>query len=99
MPSLERSVARIENRDVLGIGGGVKAAGGRAIAGDVGAGIGTAQSIFELPKVKSNIALDIYRRQNQPLQSFIDNNTRNAFIRQFLGQQGEIELNSPGLLQ
>lgn len=99
LPNLERSVARIEGRDVLGIGGGVKAAGGRAVAGDIGAGIGTAQSIFEMPKVKSNIALDIYRRQNQPFQSFIDNNTRNALIRQILGQQGEMELNFPGLLQ
>lgn len=99
LPSLERSVARIENRDILGIGGPVKAEGGRAIAGDIGAGIGTAQSILEMPKIKSNIALDIYKRQNQPLQSFIDNNTRNALIRQMLGQQGEIELNFPGLLQ
>lgn len=99
LPNLERSVARIEGRDVLGIGGGVKAAGGRAVAGDIGAGIGTAQSIFEMPKPKSNIALDIYRRQNQPFQSFIDNNTRNALIRQILGQQGEMELNFPGLLQ
>ena len=99
LPSLERSVARIENRDILGIGGGVKAAGGRAVGGDVGAVIGAGQGILEMPKVKSNIALDIYRRQNQPLQSFIDNNTRNAFIRQILGQQGEMQLQFPGLLQ
>lgn len=99
LPSLQRSVARIENRDILGIGGGVKAAGGRAVAGDVGAGVGTAQSIFEMPKVKSNIALDVYRRQNQPFQSFLDNNTRNAFVRQLLGQQGEMQLNYPGILQ
>lgn len=99
LPNLERSVARIEGRDILGIGGGVKAAGGRAVGGDVGAAIGAGQGILDMPKVKSNIALDIYRRQNQPLQSFIDNNTRNALIRQILGQQGEMQLQFPGLLQ
>jgi hypothetical protein len=97
MPNLERSAARIENRDLLGIGGGVKAAGGQALGDTTGAVLGATQSIFDMPKPKAWTALNLYKKQNQGLGVFGDNNPNASFIRQLLQQQGAYN-NAPGLL-
>lgn len=98
-PNLQKAVGRIENRDLIGIGSGVKAGAGAAIGGNVGAGLGLAESILEMPKVKSRAALELYKKQNQGLGMFLDNNARNALLRQVLDQQFELNSQYPqGLL-
>lgn len=89
LPNLQRSAGRIENRDFMGIGGGIKATGGQALAGDVGAAAGLGQSIFELPKFKSKAALELYKKQQQGRGMFLDNSRRAALIRQLLEEQGQ----------
>lgn len=88
LPNLQRSAARIENRDILGIGGPIKIGGGSAIGGDAGAIVGAGQSIFEMPKVKAATALELYKRQQAPLQAFYANNPAMALLRQLAQQQG-----------
>lgn len=91
LPNLQRSAARIENRDILGIGGPIKIGSGSALGGDVGAIAGAGQSIFEMPKVKAKTALELYRRQQAPLQAFYANNPITALMRQLLQQQGGLQ--------
>ncbi len=96
LPNLERSAARIENRDITSIGPGIKASGGGAVAGDVGAAVGLGASIFDLPRVKSKLALGLARGQQQGLGGLTDNSLRNMLMRQILLQQGRV--NEQGLL-
>jgi hypothetical protein len=99
MPNLERAAARIENRDIFGIGPGIKASGGQALAGDVGAGVGAAASIFDLPGVKSRTALGLSRAQQRGANTFVDNSIQNILLRQALLQEGRLqELREKGLL-
>lgn len=56
-PILERGVNRIGNRDIFGIGGGIKATGGRAVAGDVGAAVGAGAGVLDFPRVKSGLGI------------------------------------------
>lgn len=91
LPNLQRSAARIENRDILGIGAPIKAGGGSVLGGDVGAIAGAGQSILEMPKVKARTALELYRRQQAPLQAFYANNPVTALMRQLLQQQGGLQ--------
>ena len=97
-PNLQKAVGRIENRDLLGIGSGVKAGAGAAIGGNIGAGLGLAESILEMPKVKSKAALELYKKQNQGLGMFLDNSARNALLRQALEQQFQLNSQYPSLL-
>jgi hypothetical protein len=96
LPNLERSASRIENRDFAGIGSPIKMGAGQAIGGTPGAVLAAGQSIFELPRVKSKAALELYKKQNQGINMFLDNNARNALMRQILEQQGAF--NQSGLL-
>lgn len=96
LPNLERSAARIENRDISGIGPSIKASGGGAVAGDVGAAAGLAASIFDMPRVKSKLALGLARGQQQGVGGLTDNSLRNMLMRQILLQQGRV--NEQGLL-
>jgi len=99
-PNLQKAVGRIENRDILGIGSGVKAGAGAAIGGPAGAALGIGQSLLELPKVKANVALELYKKQNQGLGMFLDNNARNALTRQLIDQQFQLNSMYPeGLLK
>jgi len=91
MPYLQRSAARIENRDFAGIGPSIKAEGGRALAGDVGAIIGGAQGFFDAPKVKARAALNLYKRQNQGINQFMDNNPNATLARQLLNEIGSYQ--------
>jgi hypothetical protein len=97
-PNLQRAVGRIENRDILGLGSGVKAGAGAAIGGIPGAGLGFAQSLLEAPKVKSDAALKLYKKQQQGLGMFLDNSARNTLARQLIEQQFELNNQYPGLL-
>ena len=96
MPNLQRSVGRIENRDIVGIGGPIKITGGAAAGGDVGAGLGLLQSLFE--KQKGNLGLNLYKKQNQGVGMFLDNNAKNALLRQALEEQFKLNTQYPGLL-
>jgi hypothetical protein len=96
IPNLERAASRIENRDLLGIGSPIKLGAGQAVGGVPGAVIGAGQSIFEMPRVKSKAALELYKKQNQGIGMFFDNNPRNALLRQLLEEQGAY--NQSGLL-
>lgn len=96
IPNLERSANRIENRDYFGIGGGIKTQAGQAVGGLPGAVVGAGQSIFELPRVKSKAALELYKKQNQGIGMFYDNSPRAALLRQLLQQSGAY--NQAGLL-
>lgn len=91
LPNLERSAARIENRDITSIGPGIKASGGAAVAGDVGAAAGLGASIFDLPRVKSGLALRLAKGQQQGLGGLTDNSLRNMLMRQILLQQGRTD--------
>jgi hypothetical protein len=88
LPNLERAASRIENRDLLSIGSPIKAGAGQAIGGPVGGAVGSLLSLFEMPKVKSKAALELYKKQNQGINMFLDNNARNALLRQLLEEQG-----------
>jgi len=96
IPNLERAASRIENRDLLGIGSPIKLGAGQAVGGVPGAVIGAGQSIFEMPRVKSKAALELYKKQNQGIGMFFDNNPRNSLLRQLLEEQGAY--NQSGLL-
>ena len=88
LPNLERAAGRIENRDIIGIGGGIKTQAGAAMGGVPGAVVGAGQSYFDLPKVKSKAALGLYNAQNRGARIFLDNDPRNALLRQLLEEQG-----------
>jgi len=90
-PNLIRAAGRIENRDIAGIGAPIKITAGQATAGDLGAIAGAGQSIFDIPKVKAGAALNLYKKQNQGLGMFYDNNAVNALVRQLLQQQGGLQ--------
>jgi hypothetical protein len=97
-PNLQKAVGRIENRDLIGIGSGVKAGAGAAVGGNIGAALGLGESILEMPKVKSKAALELYKKQNQGIGMFLDNNARNALLRQILDQQFQLNSQYPSLL-
>jgi hypothetical protein len=96
-PNLTRSAGRIENANILPINAGIQASGGAALGGDVGAMVGAAQSILDMPRQKAFTALELYKKQKQGLGVFGDNNPRSSFIRQLYQQQGAYN-NAPGLL-
>jgi hypothetical protein len=97
-PNLQKAVGRIENRDILGLGTGVKTGTGAAVGGIPGALVGFGQSLLEAPTVKSKAALNLYKKQQQGLGMFLDNNARNALARQLIEKQFEINSQYPGLL-
>lgn len=94
-PHLERSAARIENRDIMNLGFPIKAGAGSAIGGIEGAVAGGALSMIDWPAVKARSALDLYKKQNQGLGLFLDNSPQAALTRQLLQQQGRYGLLYP----
>lgn len=91
LPNLERAASRIENRDILGIGSPIKTGVGQSIGGVPGAVVGAGTSIFDMPRVKSKAALDLYKKQQQGLGMFYDNSPQAAALRQLLQQSGAIQ--------
>lgn len=59
--SLERSVARIANRDVIGLGGSAKTGAGAVMAGGPGAAAGLAAAVLDQPQVKAALAIALNR--------------------------------------
>lgn len=90
-PELERSAARIENRDIMGIGMPIKAAAGQAAGGPIGAAAMTGQAIFDVPQVKSKAALMAERLRTTGMEGFMMNNPNNVMARQALIQSGRIQ--------
>jgi hypothetical protein len=97
-PNLQRSVNRIENRDLMGLGATAKTGAGGALGGIPGALVGFGQSLLDSPKIKGEAALKLYKKQNQGLGMFLDNNARNTLARQLIEQQFELNSQYPGLL-
>jgi len=97
-PNLQRAVGRIENRDLFSLGGATKTGAGAVVGGVPGALAGFGQSLLEAPKIKSKVALELYKKQNQGLGMFLDNSARNALARQLIEQQFELNNQYPGLL-
>jgi hypothetical protein len=97
-PNLQRAVGRIENRDLMGLGATAKTGAGGALGGIPGAVIGFGQSLLDSPKIKGKAALELYKKQNQGLGMFLDNNARNTLARQLIEQQFELNNQYPGLL-
>jgi hypothetical protein len=97
-PNLQRSVNRIENRDLMGLGATAKTGAGGALGGIPGALVGFGQSLLDSPKVKGKAALELYKKQNQGLGMFLDNSARNTLARQLIEQQFELNNQYPGLL-
>lgn len=89
-PYLIRGADRIGNRDIVGIGGGVKAAGGRAVGGDVGAAAGVAAGVLDFPRVKSGLGILLDEYRNRPLQGLLDNQPTRPLITQGLSEIGDI---------
>lgn len=98
LPNLQRSAARIENRDLLGLGAPIKVGAGGVVGNELGALGGAATSILDMPKAKAAMALDLYKKQRQGIGMFLDNNTRNALLRQMLEEQGQYNTQLPGLI-
>jgi hypothetical protein len=97
-PNLQKAVGRIENRDLMGLGATAKTGAGGALGGIPGAVIGFGQSLLDNPKIKGKAALELYKKQNQGLGMFLDNNARNTLARQLIEQQFELNNQYPGLL-
>jgi hypothetical protein len=97
-PNLQKAVGRIENRDLMGLGATAKTGAGGALGGIPGAVIGFGQSLLDSPKIKGKAALELYKKQNQGLGMFLDNNARNTLARQLIEQQFELNNQYPGLL-
>jgi len=97
-PNLQRSVGRIENRDLMGLGATAKTGAGGALGGIPGALVGFGQSLLDSPKIKGKAALELYKKQNQGLGMFLDNSARNTLARQLIEQQFELNNQYPGLL-
>lgn len=97
-PNLQRAVGRIENRDLMGLGATAKTGAGGALGGIPGALVGFGQSLLDSPKIKGKAALELYKKQNQGLGMFLDNNARNTLARQLIEQQFELNNQYPGLL-
>ena len=97
-PNLQKAVGRIENRDLMGLGATAKTGAGGALGGIPGALVGFGQSLLDSPKVKGKAALELYKKQNQGLGMFLDNNARNTLARQLIEQQFELNNQYPGLL-
>ena len=89
-PYLIRGADRIGNRDYMGIGSGIKASGGRAVGGDVGAGAGLLAGIFDAPRVKSRLGIAINEYRNKPISALLDNKPTRPLITNLLGTVGDI---------
>ena len=96
-PYMEQAVGRIGNRDGIGIGGGIKAVGGEAVAGPIGAKVMMGQSIFEAAPIKSAAARAIARKSRQGLLQYGDNNPYWSLLRNVPGEAAEIKRQNPGI--
>lgn len=85
-PELERSAARIENRDIMGIGMPIKAAAGQAAGGPLGAAAMTGQALFDVPQVKARSALLAERLRTTGAEGFMNNIPASVLLRQGLIQ-------------
>lgn len=54
---IEKAASRISNRDIIGIGGPIKAGMGKSAAGPAGMAVGLASGILDMPRVKSRLAI------------------------------------------
>lgn len=94
---LQKAAGRIENRNMFGLDLGTKAAGGGAIGGAEGAMLGAGLSLFDLPKPKAKLALELAKKQRQGIGMFYDNSPAAALTRQLVEEQGAYN-QYPGIL-
>jgi len=77
---LERAEGRIANRDVMGIGIPIKAAGGQAVLGDTGAVLGAAHGVLDSPMVKARIAGALGRNKKASYGGLMTDNSMSAYL-------------------
>jgi len=92
---LSRSAARIENRDIVGIGTPIKIAAGQAAGGTQGAVAATGLSILEHPKIKAQLAIKLKKIQNAGELNLIDHNLLPTLVHYGLLQAGRSQEESP----
>jgi superoxide dismutase len=88
-PYLIRGADRVGQRDIFGIGGGIKATGGRAVAGDAGAAVGAGAGVLDFPGVKSRLGIAINEYINNPISGLLDNKVTRPIITNLLTETGE----------
>lgn len=88
-PYLIRGANRAGGRDILGIGGGIKSAGGRAVGGDVGAAAGAGASLLDFIPIKSRVGIALNEYINNPLSGLLDNSMVRPTITNTLAEIGE----------
>ena len=100
LPELERSAARIENRDVTNVGIPLKVGAGGAIGGaiggpvgaGIGAGIGAGAGILDMPKPKAWLAIKLNElRKAGVSETLIKNKYMPLLTRQLLMQSGRLQ--------
>jgi len=86
-PHLMRSTARIENRDILGLGPVFKMGAGSALNSPaIGAGV----ALLDLPKVKSNLAIRLHKSKNKDRKLLADNPVVQGLLMQQALEKGQL---------
>lgn len=85
---LARSAARIENRDIVGIGAPIKITAGSA-AGPAGAAAGTGLSLLEHPRIKAKLAIKLREIQNSGQLEMINKDLYPILVRYGLLQTAQ----------
>lgn len=93
---LARSAARIENRDIIGMGPTVKVLPGAALGGAPGAIAGAGASVLTSPKIQAAIGIALNQLKKSPLRDiyFERNGTLTELGRQAAIQIGRAKENS-----
>lgn len=88
---LAKSMGRIENRDLIGIGTPIKIGAGTALGGDVGGAMATALSLFENPKLKARMAVGAKNLQNKGMfGAAVDNDLLSTLLHYGLLNAGRL---------
>lgn len=88
---LQRSAARIENRDVIGIGAPIKMATGATTGGAAGVAAGAGLSVLDHPKIKAALAIKLKDIQDKGNLHLIDHKMLPFLVKSGLLQAGRIE--------
>lgn len=90
-PNLERSAARIENRDIIGLGMPMKGAAGGVVGGPAGAAAATGAALLDTPRVKARMALMAEALRNRDAGSLLQNRTAPLIGRDLLMYSGRAQ--------
>jgi hypothetical protein len=85
--AIEKTSARIQNRDILGIGVPIKGTVGGVVGGAAGAGVAVALGLLDTPVIKARLAVLVHRLQTKGIK--ID--PTHTVYRMGLIEAGELE--------